>query len=91
MISIPLPGGYRPEEGKGPGDEVQALVTLKIAADGTSADVMAVDGATYGDEPESKDDPQEEVQEQPEGASDDDASSDAFGSRLDQAMASMKM
>lgn len=89
MISIPLPGGYRPEEGKGPGDEVQALVTLKISEDGTSGDVIALDGAKYSDEPEAVDNKTEEAVEQPEQM-DEDTSSDAFGSRLEQAMASMK-
>lgn len=50
---IDLPGGYMPEEGKGEGDTVQALVTLKLKPDGTAC-ILDVDGAKYegGEKPE---------------------------------------
>ncbi len=89
MPTIILPGGYRPEDGKGPGDEVKALVTLKISDDGKSAEVIDIDGAKF----EETQDPGAE-EEKTEGdappESDDDSSQEAFGGRLQAAMDQMK-
>lgn len=86
LPTIILPGGYAPEEGKMPGDTVQALIELKLTDDG-SAEIISVDGAAY--------DAGEEMGEEAEVETEDmedeemDASSEAFGSRLEAAMGKM--
>lgn len=85
MPTITLPGGYRPEEGKGPGDEVQALVTMRIGSDGMSAELVEVDGAKFSAEPAVV---EEEVVEEEVVAPGGD---EAFESGLDKALVSMRM
>lgn len=65
---IMLPGGYAPEDGMGPGDEVQALVTLRLEPDG-GACILSVDGAEYEGSAEDEMDSKEptEMEETPGG------------------------
>lgn len=82
MPKLRLPGGYRPEDGKGPGDTVKALVTIKIGENGIDGEILDIDGAVfegYEDKAE-KPEPKEEKEEEY------DTSSEAFGSRLMSAM-----
>lgn len=64
MPTITLPGGYTPEDGKGPGDTVQFLGTMKLGPDGTTGTIMSVDGAKYA-EPETPDEDAGESSEEP--------------------------
>ncbi len=89
MPTIILPGGYRPEDGKGPGDEVKALVTIKLSDDGKSGDIIDIDGAKFEEtrEPGAE---EEKTEGDAPPESDDDSSQEAFGSRLQAAMSEMK-
>ncbi len=64
MPTVTLPGGYVAEDGKGPGDTVQCLVTMKLGDDGTGT-IMSVDGAKYA-EPESPEEDSSESGEEPD-------------------------
>lgn len=44
---ITLPGGYMAEDGAQPGDEVRALVTLRLGQNPGEAELVSVDGASY--------------------------------------------
>jgi hypothetical protein len=88
MPEINLPGGYRPEEGKGPGDEVKALMTIKISDDGTKATILDIDGAKFEGYPEPG---EKEEKVEAESTSDDgDSSQEAFGNRLQAAMSQIR-
>jgi hypothetical protein len=89
MPALTLPGGYRPEEGKGPGDEVKALITMKISEDGTSAEIIDVDGAKFEGMPQPGE-KEEKVEAEASAPAEDDASTEAFGARLQSAVSEMK-
>ena len=89
LPQIILPGGYAPEEGKVAGDTVRALIELRLGEDGT-ANIVSLDGAAY-DAEEAEKEMGEEGEVEKEDLEDDemDASSEAFGSRLEAAMGGM--
>ena len=89
LPKITLPGGYAPEEGKAAGDIVDVLVKLKILGD-TEGEIVSLDGAAYDAAEVEEGGEEEEIET--EDMEDDamDASSEAFGSRLETAMGAMK-
>jgi hypothetical protein len=65
---ITLPGGYMAEDGVKPGDEVRALVTLRLGENPGEAEIVSVDGANYEEAAEEYPEEQEQVlaEEMPE-------------------------
>lgn len=89
MPTIILPGGYRPEEGKGPGDTVKALVTIKLPeVEGGEAVILDIDGAKFEgyEQPGEK----EEKTEASAPVDETDSSQEAFGARLQSALSQIK-
>lgn len=87
MPKIRLPGGYAPEEGKGPGDEVKALVTIRLGGEGQDSEILDIDGAKFeGYEKGEKEKDKVLDEAEKEVPSDNDTSSEAFGKRLDSVM-----
>ncbi len=65
-----LPGGFSPEDGKMPGDKIQALVEMTLSDKPGEAYLDSVDGAKYSDTeketpPEDAAEPAEEPPSQP--------------------------
>jgi hypothetical protein len=46
-VTIRLPGGYAPEDGKMPGDRVRAVVEFELGENPGEATVISVDGSKY--------------------------------------------